>query len=213
MKSEAFTRVFVLTADQRHSRKSPDLVPTALAALDDPRWLLGFERTAGDEIQGLTSDAAAVVAAVLTLTRLSGWRIGLGVGAIETPLPASTRAARGSAYVAARDAVEQARSDPQQLRLLVAGVRSVGRPSYADDEGWSAETALILLRALAGRVSEAGWEAIELANEGTTNAHIAEQLGVSPSAVSQRLSRAGADEIARGARLAERLLGELGGEQ
>ena len=99
-----------LTADQRHSRRSPDQVPDALARLEalSDRFVLGFERTAGDEIQGLTDKPEAVVDAVLTLSRSPDWHVGIGLGTVDLPLPGSTREARGPAYLAARTAVEQA---------------------------------------------------------------------------------------------------------
>ena len=55
---------------------------------------------------------------------------------------------------------------------------------------------------------------MDLLDQGLTKADAAAQLGISPSAVSQRLGRAAAVEDARGAALATRLLArvqELGG--
>src|SRR5688500_19628182 len=108
--------MFVLTADQKRSTRHGDRVPEALAALadlavagstgaarenDGSGVALPFERTVGDEIQGLLSTPAAAVRAVTALVRLGGWRMGLGIGAVDTPLPDSTRAASGPAFVAA----------------------------------------------------------------------------------------------------------------
>jgi len=44
-------RVFVITADQRASRRGPDLVPAALTSLKEvrPQPVRAFDRTAGDE--------------------------------------------------------------------------------------------------------------------------------------------------------------------
>ena len=48
---------FVLTVDQRASRSSPDRVPEVLRKLNGAvPTVLGFERTAGDEFQGVLSD-------------------------------------------------------------------------------------------------------------------------------------------------------------
>ena len=57
--------MFVLTIDQRHSRTETDRVPVLLDILREvcatSPPLAGFERTVGDEIQGLFGDAAGVV--------------------------------------------------------------------------------------------------------------------------------------------------------
>lgn len=209
MKSDIFT--FVVVADQMGSRDNPDHVPTALAQLGRTlghRLLLPFERTAGDEIQGLCTDPGLVVDAVCQLTRLDGWRIGIGAGALESPLPTSTREARGSAYLAARKAIGNARSSPTQL-ALVGPSETVRSPGYGDPVDKDAETALWLLRGLLQQRSQEGWELMDLLDQGLTGAEAAAKLGISPSAVSQRLSRAHRIEAERGAELATRLLNRL----
>lgn len=210
MKPTAFT--FVILADQVSSRGGVDAVPGALARLGSvlgTRLMLPFERTAGDEIQGLCGDPAAVVDAVCEFTRLGGWRLGIGAGGVETPLPASTREARGDAYVAAREAIRNARSSPTQLALLEAG-GTVGGDDYGGRvDVTDAETALWLLRGVLQQRSQEGWELIDLLDQGLTGAEAATKLGISPSAVSQRLSRARRVEAARGAALATRLLARL----
>ena len=198
----------MLTADQVDSRASHDRVPEALAALATPGdVLLGFERTVGDEIQALTADPATLVAAVITLTRLGGWRIGIGLGAVETPLPSSTREARGSAYIAAREAITRARKQPTDLALTLAA--TVGTDHYRETAGRDAETALMLLRSLLARRTQEGWELMDLLDADPSSRHAAAALGISPSAVSQRLARAARQEGARGAELATHLLARL----
>ncbi len=209
MKSNALT-IAVVTADQQASRQHPDGVPAALAALSglglDQGVLLGFERTVGDEIQGVCGRPEAVVDVVLRLTRLGGWRIGVGIGAAELPLPESTRQARGPAFVAARDAVEDRRST-QLLRLISALEQPPGRTvtpapyGGLQQAGWYAESALIGLRALAGRRSVQGWEVVELSERGLSQTEIAAELGISDSAVSQRIAAASRDEVTRLAEL------------
>lgn len=193
---------FVVIADQVDSRTDTDRVPDALSALAGLDTVLPFERTAGDEVQGLLAHGAAVVAALVALTRLEGWRVGIGLGAVEEPLPASTRAARGPAYLAAREAIGEARRSPALLALRAPAVGPDGYGTYIED----AETALWLLRHTLDRRSAEGWELMDLLDQGLTGAQAAERLGVSASAVSQRLSRAYRTEGVRGAELAARLL-------
>src|SRR5690625_3692434 len=104
--------MFVITADQRGSSRAGEQVQAALAALsqlDPGGYLHRFERTVGDEIQALLEEPAAVVAALSQLNRLQQWSIGLGIGAVDTVGQTSASSA-GPAFVAAREAVERARS-------------------------------------------------------------------------------------------------------
>ncbi len=203
--------MYVVMADQVRSRIDADRVPAALDALASIPMVLGFERTAGDEIQGLAGDAQAVVDAVVALTRLDGWRIGVGVGSVDHPLPGSTRAARGPAYLAAREALDSARANPTGLALKIAGERDAGERDGAAAE--DAETALCLLRGLLERRSPEGWEIVDLLDAGFSNRAAADQLGISPSAASQRAARAGRIEGARAERLADHLLSGLADTQ
>jgi hypothetical protein len=201
--------MFVLTADQKRSTRHGDRVPQALnllgAALDGDGVVLPFERTVGDEIQGVLGSPAAAVRAVTALVRLGGWRAGLGVGGVDLPLPSSTRAASGPAFLAAREAVEAARSSPTDLRV----VRADGGHDYGVVErARHAESALWVLTVLLRRRTTEGWEIVDMAETGLSGKDIADRLDISPSAVSQRLSRAAYQEGRRGAELAEALLTE-----
>ncbi|WP_455605090.1 hypothetical protein [Cellulosimicrobium funkei] len=107
--------MYVLTVDQRGSTGRPDRVPEVLARLDEMLAGRGgvvvpFARTVGDEVQGVLDDPEAVVEVVLDLLRDGGWSVGLGVGPVDEPLPAVSREASGTAFVRAREAVEQAKS-------------------------------------------------------------------------------------------------------
>jgi hypothetical protein len=170
---------FVLTVDQRASRRNADRVPETLRRLADAvHPVLPFERTAGDEFQGVLADPADVVEAVLLLVRDGGWSIGVGAGPVQTPLPSSTRAATGPAFLSARRAVEAAKQRP--TRLAVRG--SV--PADASD----AQAVLSALAVLIERRSAQAWEAIGLVSAGATQAQAATQLGISRQAVGQRLA-------------------------
>ena len=91
--------MYVITADQQASRTSADRVS---ALLDDlGRWastVRPFERTAGDEVQGLLDRAEAVTDVVRHLLRDGGWAVGVGIGPVRHPLPDSTRAGAGEAF-------------------------------------------------------------------------------------------------------------------
>lgn len=184
-----------IIADQVGSRRAPDAVPGALEALASVPAVLLLERTAGDEIQGLLPDGAAAVTAILRLWRLGEWSIGVGVGEVELPLPSSTREARGTAYLAARQAIEGAEGVAARLRII-------SESAAASD----AETVLRLAEPLVRGRSAATLEALDLAQAGYTQQQIGEQLGITQGAVSRRLARAYAPEIQRAAELAARLL-------
>jgi hypothetical protein len=199
--------VAVLTVDQRGSQRGPDLVPGILEALNaavpGPPTRT-FERTAGDEVQGVLDDGAALVARLELLLRTGSWNIGLGIGAVETPLPASTRAGRGEAFVLARQAVTRAKQQPS--RLSVVG----GDPYRAE----RIETVAWLWAGVLGRRSDRGWEVADLFASGLTHAEAAQRLGISQSAVSQRAQAAGLVEAQRAARLLAGMLDEaLGGRR
>jgi hypothetical protein len=193
---------FVLTVDQRGSRSGADRVPEALDRLNSSvAVLLRFERTAGDEVQGVLGDPTAAVDAVAQLVRLGGWSIGLGAGPVHTPLPDSTRAGSGPAFLLARRAVEAAKQRP--ARLAVRGAV----PADAGD----AQAVLSALAVLLGRRSEQAWEAIALVEAGRTQAQAAEELRISRQAVGQRLA-AGLWELERELRpAAARLLARAAG--
>ena len=112
-------RAAVFTVDQRGSSKeaATDRVPATLAALADVGMLRPFERTAGDEFQGVLDDPSALATLAERLLREDTWNIGIGIGEVEEPLPESTRAGRGTAYQRARDAVTGAKSGLWRLRV------------------------------------------------------------------------------------------------
>jgi len=202
--------VFVLTVDQRGSTGRPDRVPEVLVRLeallaDRPGVVVPFDRTVGDEVQGVLDDPATVVDVVLDLLRDGGWSVGLGAGGVDEPLPAVSREASGEAFVRARDAVEQAKS-----RAATAPVAVRGEPPERAAE---VEALLRLLAAVVERRTDPGWEAVDtLARVGGTQKDVARALGVSEQAVSQRLRAALWPEEAAVRPVVARLLGELQGE-
>jgi hypothetical protein len=185
-------RVVVLTVDQHGSQTQPDQVPGALEVLDAVPARLGFQRTAGDEFQGVLDEPAALPAALEPLLRADAWNIGIGVGEVETPLPDQARAGRGTAYVAAREAVTAAKSSPWRVRA-----------SGPTDAVRALESAVWLWAALLGRRTDRGWEVADLVDQGLTYDQAASHLGISQSAVSQRAAAAGIAEGRRARELVE----------
>ncbi|WP_413449940.1 hypothetical protein AA0Y32_04600 [Georgenia phoenicis] len=201
--------MFVVTVDQKASRTRGDAVPALLEAVAawrerqpaDP-FVLPVERTVGDEVQGVLSDARAVVGLALLLQRLGGWSVGIGAGAVVEPLAASAPASSGEAFIHARTAVERARGRAVSVPLAVDGAS----PAAAEE----AEALLQLLAAVVRRRSDAGWEVVDLLEELGTQRAVAERLGISAQAVSQRLDAALWQEEARLHPLAARLLTTAG---
>ena len=190
--------MYVVTADQRSSRRHPDEVPSVLRALRTSPVIRRFERTVGDEVQGLMTDPEAVVDVVLQLVRRSDWSVGIGVGHVDEPLPRSVRAARGHAFVRARVAVERAKSAPARVAVEGADPRTARL----------AEAGLWLLAGLVQRRTPAGWEVADVMRGDVRQVTAAERLGISAQAVSQRLRVAGWHEELRGRELAARLLAD-----
>ena len=163
-----------------------------LAAAYGKKLVLEFERTAGDEIQGLVRDADLVVRIVADLVRRGGWSIGIGSGPVEEPLPGNVRAGRGPAFVHARDAVERAKSYPTGVAVAADDAAAAER----------SETALWLLADLLARRSDAGWEAVDAMRKVERQTDAAVRLGISPQAMSRRLRVAGWSEEGRARALA-----------
>src|SRR5450830_1352559 len=119
--------MFVLTIDQESSRTAGDRVDDFLELLSDAVaahadvLVRPFERTVGDEVQGLMSSADLAVELALVALRTGEWQVGIGAGRIDEPVPASTRAATGEAFLPAREAVERARSRSRLVPLAVSG--------------------------------------------------------------------------------------------
>jgi len=195
--------VIVVTVDQRASRTTADRVPEAVAALADVAMLRPFERTAGDEFQGVLDAPGSLPRVLETLLRDGTWNIGLGIGPVDLPLPASARAGNGPAYLLARDAVTAAKSSPWHLRVS-------GEDAGARD----LESVLWLWAALLDRRTDKGWEVTDLVDTGLSYDEAGRRLGISQSAVSQRAQAAGLVEGRRArelvGHLTSRLLGQDG---
>ncbi|MGG5172136.1 MarR family transcriptional regulator [Pseudarthrobacter sp. J1738] len=187
--------MFVMTVDQRGSGKDIDRVPEVLVQLKNVPALLPFERTAGDEIQAVFQNASAVVEVSLELLRTGHWYVGIGIGAVKEPLPESSRAGQGSAFLAARHAVDRAKAAAKNIPLAVVS-------NAAPQQAAHAEAVLRLLGQLIERRTASQWNVVDALAEvrrGTLGHHgeqkaVAEALEMSEQAVSTALRRAALTE-------------------
>ncbi|GAA4662113.1 hypothetical protein [Gordonia humi] len=191
--------MFVVTVDQRSSRTDRDRVPEVLARYASAHTVRPFDRTAGDEVQAVFDSADELAPIAVDLAASGNWSVGIGVGPVELPLPATTRAGRGRAFEAAREAVEAAKLDRRRLRV-------VGDSAAATH---AQTAAALLVDVVAGR-SEAGHDAVALMRTGVTQTQAARELGISPQAMSSRLQAAGWDVQTSGEALVSYLLAEAG---
>ncbi|AAT88572.1 DNA-binding protein [Leifsonia xyli subsp. xyli] len=177
--------MFVITADQIDSRRRADLAAPLVEELDSrfgDRLALPADRNAGDEIQALSAEPAAVLEIVLDLTRCGDWSVGLGIGAVRTPLPRATREATGEAFVAARTAVARAKR---------AATRFAADATAAPEPAADAEALLTLLLTIREARSAAGWDLYDLVASGLTQAQAGARLGITPQSASDRARTAG----------------------
>lgn len=234
--------MIVLTIDQRGSTYADDRVPEILAELADltrgrDGVVVRFERTVGDEVQGILAPgrggAQLAVDLTLHLLRDQGWSVGIGVGQVEGPLPAVSREARGFAFYRARDAVERAKTrgrgasvavegpPPGAADLVTGGARPLdgqtSRPGTAEpsppDLAAEVEALLRLLAAIRARRTPQGWEVADtlasLADKPGRQRIVAQSLHVSEQAVSQRVRAALWQEEEAVRPVVVRLLAEL----
>lgn len=160
-----------------------------------------FARTAGDEVQGLVETPEEAVTALRRFVREGGWRVGMGIGAVDLPVPDDVRAANGPAFIAARQAVAESRGAPQDFALVSDAIEPSQRHAAQD-----ARVVLDLVATVWRRRSDAGWQVADLVAEGLSQQEVAARLGVTPSAVSQRARAAAIVEAAAGEALAVRSL-------
>ncbi|EPR76208.1 putative membrane associated protein [Leifsonia rubra CMS 76R] len=177
--------MFVITADQRNSRRSADAVAETLLLLNKERrddLALAAERTAGDEVQMLLNSARATLEIALELTRTGQWSVGIGLGAVPTPYGATVRATNGPAFIAARTAIDRAKKSPAKCTVESDPSNELAR---------DIDPLLELLILMRNRRTDNGWQLYDLLDTGITQADAAEKLGISPQSASQRALVAG----------------------
>lgn len=198
--------MYVLTIDQRGSSTDVDRVPEFLDGLH--RISRGFERSVGDEVQGVLNHPRDVVEVSLHALRSGLWYVGVGVGPVNEPQPASPREGSGAAFVAARQAVERAKAAGSHVPLaVVSGAAGRGAPATGDSEEGvkacaNAEAVLRLVGRLVQERTEAQWRVVDAlrARNGDDpgrhgqQKHVARDLGISEQSVSRAIIRSGWQE-------------------
>lgn len=197
--------MYVLTIDQRGSSSDRDRVPDLISALQD-LTPAPFERSVGDELQGVVEDAEQVVDAALQALRSGYWYVGIGIGSVHLAPGGSPREGSGTGFVAARKAVELAKSAAGQVPLsVVAGIMGRGDvPSQGKEGAMASANAQAVLR-LIGRVvqqrTEAQWRVVDRLRaiqngEGRhgSQKQVAQSLGITEQSVSRAVLRSGWQE-------------------
>lgn len=173
--------MFVLTIDQVKSRENDDRVPALLQLLADIPTLARFERTVGDEVQGVPSDAASALNAIRVCLRDGHWHCGLGIGTgnYSNALHEHSSEASGEAFYAARQAVEASKRRSPSVAAKVPA-----------DPGLEAriDALLTLKMHVVAQRTPRQWEVIDALQSTGSRADTADFLGISRSAVSQSLA-------------------------
>lgn len=183
--------MLVITADQIHSREDTDRAGSALEALNrrfGEQLTLPVDRNAGDEIQVIAPNGSVALEIILSLARDGHWSIGLGSGAIRTPLPRATREASGTAFIAARNAIVRAKKRSTRFAVEEDGDAPTDR---AGSTAADAEALIDLLLTLRSRRTTEGWELFDGIVSGLNQSEVARTLGISAQAVSSRAKIAG----------------------
>lgn len=198
-------KLFAITMDQRGSRSNADIVKEGLRRYNRV-YAKGlerrFERSAGDEMQGLVSDPASAVDIVLDAISSQEWWIGVGVGVVEQPAPKSVRESSGPALEYARLAVDRAKRRKRGHGVTVAG---------DDPRVQDLQTVFTLIAVIIERQSPEALEAERLIQKGLTQADAAKQLGITPQSFADRLTRGSVTEKELGRELAVRIATSLVG--
>lgn len=195
--------MYVMTIDQRGSRSGVDRVPELIRQLAN-LTAANFERSVGDEVQGVLESATEVVDIALYALRSGHWYIGIGIGPVALPMPISPREGSGAAFIAARKAVERAKAAPGQVPLSVVPGRvghRAGTPVASVDDIAACANAEAVLK-LIGRLvldrTAAQWKVVDrlrfLQNGGSKHGRqklVAKELGISEQSVSRALFRSG----------------------
>jgi hypothetical protein len=198
--------MYVLTVDQRGSTSDVDRVPELISALQS-LTPARFERSVGDELQGVVEQPDEVVDIALHALRSGYWYVGIGIGVVQLAPGGSPREGSGSGFVAARKAVELAKSAAGQVPLsVVAGTMGRGREIPPQDKegamaGANAQAVLRLIGRLVQQRTQAQWRVVDSlralqAGDGKhgSQKQVAHELGITEQSVSRAVLRSGWQE-------------------
>lgn len=173
--------MFVLTIDQAKSRENDDRVPALLELLSAIPTLARFDRTVGDEVQGVLQDSAAALEAIRLCLRDGQWHCGLGIGVgnYSQDLHSRSSEASGEAFYAARQAVEASKRRSPSV---------AAKAPAAPDLETRIDALLALKMHVVAQRTPRQWEVIDALQRTGSRAETAEFLGISRSAVSQSLA-------------------------
>jgi DNA-binding transcriptional ArsR family regulator len=142
-----------------------------------------FVLTVGDEFQGLLGSALQLDKILATLRAHAfpaELRLGLGIGNLDTPLRPQALGMDGPCFHRAREAVERAAEHGTPIEVET-GAQSAAMEIYA-----------LLMGHQRSRWTQRQREVVDLSTSGMEGQEIAAYLSISPSAVSQHLTAAGA---------------------
>lgn len=190
-----------LTRDRRRAVQAQltDVLEELNTELHDA-LLSRFTVTLGDEFQGLLRQPAVITEILWRLRRkLPSLRLwtGVGHGGLDTPLRERAIGMDGPAFHNARQAVERARE-----KGIHGGVFVGFEPDDAVLTGLAR-----LLDHHRHSFTDVQLEAIDRVRSGRLQSEVAEELDVSPQAISKRLKSAGWDVYATGEGALRQLLG------
>lgn len=192
--------VLMLTPARGHRGEDP--LPRLTATLAPLGLRRPIERTLGDEAIVVVDRAEQAVEVIRAVSEIGGWCVGLGVGAVDKPLPAETRALRGPAIDAAREALHAARTTAQ----VPLAVRA-GDPRQAATAA-DAEAVLRLIGWMISTRNTGQWRVVRALRErpGITQRDLAAHLGITQQTVSRSLKTSGWREESAAHPLLVRLL-------
>lgn len=175
--------LFVVTINQRDSREVGDLVPELLREIRFVDAVVPFQRSVGDELQGVVGSAKVAVDVALKAIRFRRWHVGIGVGEVHSPLPERITDAEGYGLVYSRRAVNRAQKTGERIPLAVEGPDS--------EVAAETEAVLRLLGQIVYTRTEAEWNVLDLMTPGARGQQklIAQELGISTQAVSKAVIR------------------------
>jgi len=185
-----------LIIDQQESRSDRDRIPDAVATLNrvaTDHLLMPFQRTIGDECQGVLASFTCVPDLVSHLAVEGRWWIGIGIGDVDGVAPDS-RDVSGSAFGRARDMVERAKKrtrrdggdwrQPWPLRVEGAG----------RDTDQALEACLAVIFMIVNERTDREHQIVSLVQQGWDQREIAAHLEISQPAITKAIARSHWDQ-------------------